>query len=411
MTVILVVLLVVALAAALYLAWSAFGLVRFLGRLESDHSTPAPEGGPAFVSEGAVRAARLVRQLDSSLGAVGAERDRMKEAIDASSNGIIALAADGSIALSNAAARELLRPSDVALGVPLARAIRDHEIVAAVEESRAEQRPTTASVEYGPERRPLQVTVDPLPGAGGWSALLVFNDLSDVKRTERTRREFVSNVSHELRTPLSAVRAAVETLEDGALEDQAAARSFLASIRGEVDRMTEMVEELLELSRIESGAMPLDLRPVDMTEIVRHAVGRVQPAVAEKGLELRTNLPTELPPLIGDAARLERALFNLLQNAVRFTGPGGVVEISATSAGAGLTVEVTDSGSGIARADLPHVFERFYKADRARNSGGVGLGLAIVKHTVQAHGGSVRVESEIDQGSKFSFTIPLAQPG
>jgi two-component system phosphate regulon sensor histidine kinase PhoR len=345
--------------------------------------------------------------MEEANEAVLEERERLKATVDASSSGIVALSGDGSISFFNTAARELLRPGTIASGMPLARAVRDHEIIAAVERTQSEQRRATITVEYGPDRRQLQVDIDPLQPGGGWSTLLVLHDLSDIRRIERTRREFVSNVSHELRTPLASIRAAVETLEDGALRDREAARSFLASIHTEVDRMTLMVEELLELSKIESGAMPLNLQPVDMAQVVEAAVERVLPQADRKGLTLRSSLPPDLPSLLGDTSRLEQAMVNLLQNAIRFTEPGGLVEVKLSADSAKVTVAVQDSGPGISKSHLPHIFERFYKADRARSGEGIGLGLAIVKHTVQAHGGSVFVESEVGRGSTFGFTLPL----
>lgn len=404
---VLFVLLVLAILLCVYLVVSGQRLLRFIRRVTVEPHTSPPAGGPAYDSESALLVSGLVRQMEKASAAALEERDRLKATADASSSGIVAVSHDGSVSFFNAAARELLRPSAIADGVPLARAIRDHEIIAAVERSRAEQRRSSVTVEYGPDRRQLQVDTEPLQPGSGWSALLVFHDLSDVRRIERTRREFVSNVSHELRTPLASVRAAVETLEDGALEDDAAARSFLASIRNEVDRMTLMVEELLELSKIESGAMPLDLHSTDMAGVVEAAVARVLPQAERKALTLRTSLQPDLPSVVGDAGRLEQALVNLLQNAVRFTDDGGAVSVAVNADTDVLTVAVQDSGAGIGRSHLPHIFERFYKADPARSSEGVGLGLAIVKHIAQAHGGSVFVDSEIGRGSTFGFTLPV----
>jgi two-component system phosphate regulon sensor histidine kinase PhoR len=404
---ILAVLLVLIAALCVYLVFSGFRLLRFIRRLTTEPLAAPPPGGPAYVSEAAVLASGLARRMEEANEAVLEERERLKATVDASSSGIVALSGDGSISFFNTAARELLRPGTIASGMPLARAVRDHEIIAAVERTQSEQRRATITVEYGPDRRQLQVDIDPLQPGGGWSTLLVLHDLSDIRRIERTRREFVSNVSHELRTPLASIRAAVETLEDGALRDREAARSFLASIHTEVDRMTLMVEELLELSKIESGAMPLNLQPVDVAQVVEAAVERVLPQADRKGLTLRSSPPPDLPSLLGDTSRLEQAMVNLLQNAIRFTEPGGLVEVKLSADSAKVTVAVQDSGPGISKSHLPHIFERFYKADRARSGEGIGLGLAIVKHTVQAHGGSVFVESEVGRGSTFGFTLPL----
>lgn len=358
--------------------------------------------------------AEIVSALNSALkqardiaSSSAEERDLLTSATEAASDGIIAVSHGGVVALANPAARQLLRPSSIRPGMPIAQAVRDHEIVSLFQHALATAQVERLSLDYGPERRRVQVVVNPLPPGGAWAALLVIHDLSDQRRIERTRREFITNVSHELRTPLASIRAAVETLEDGALEDAEAAPSFLSSIRDEVERMTQMVEELLELSRIESGALPLEARPIDIHDVAQRAVARVEGQSVRKGLQIHVEAPAQPASVNGDSARLEQALVNLLHNAVKFTDQGGIEVLVAVEEDQ-VVVAVNDSGVGVARSDLPHIFERFYKADRARSSEGAGLGLAIVKHTVQAHGGSVWAESQLERGSTFSFSLPRA---
>jgi two-component system phosphate regulon sensor histidine kinase PhoR len=220
------------------------------------------------------------------------------------------------------------------------------------------------------------------------------------------RRDFISNVSHELRTPLSGIRAAAETLQEGAIDDRPAAIEFMGHIQREVDRMTQLVEELLELSRIESGAAPLHFEQLDASTLVTDTVKRFRRQAERAGVRLASGAPEETLPIIGDGERLERALGNLVANALKFTPSGGSVTVSAEPDGDHIAISVADTGIGIDQDQRARVFERFYKADRGRGDGGTGLGLAIVKHIVLAHEGNVSVDSRPGHGSTFTMRLP-----
>jgi two-component system phosphate regulon sensor histidine kinase PhoR len=222
------------------------------------------------------------------------------------------------------------------------------------------------------------------------------------------RRDFISNVSHELRTPLAAIKALTETLQAGALEDPPAAQRFLMQMETEVDSLSLMVSELLELSRIESGRVPLNLAPTRPMEIVNQAQERLHLQAERAGLTLKMEYPDELPDVMADASRVQQVVVNLLHNAIKFTPTGGQVTVSAEPYNDYICFTVEDTGIGISKEDLPRIFERFYKADRSRTTSGTGLGLAIARHLVEAHGGRIWAESEIGKGSAFHFTIPLA---
>ena len=232
--------------------------------------------------------------------------------------------------------------------------------------------------------------------------------MTSLWQVETTRREFVSNVSHELRSPLAAIRAMTETLQDGALNDTDTAQDFLTRILNDTQRMTTMVNELLELSRLESGQAPIHLAPVSLESVVTEIESRFDVSPDHERLKLETNVPDGIPLVIGEADKLNQVLANLVENAVKVTGDGGLISISANATDRWVEVKVSDNGIGIAREHLPHVFERFYKVDRSRRDGGTGLGLAIAKHLVQAHGGDIKVESVEGEGSTFSFTLPRA---
>jgi two-component system phosphate regulon sensor histidine kinase PhoR len=238
--------------------------------------------------------------------------------------------------------------------------------------------------------------------------LLTLHDLTRIRQVETTRKEFVTNVSHELRSPLTSIKAMVETLADGALEDPKVGRDFLGRIERDVNRMNAMVNDLLELSRLESGQISLNLAPFDIRALVEDVVADCQPRVANKRLAVQSRISADVPRVIGERDKIRQVLLNLLENAFKHTGSDGRIDVSAAMKGRFVEIAVADTGSGIALEHLPHVFERFYKVDRARRDGGTGLGLAIVKHIVQTHGGTVRAESELGVGSTFYFTLPRA---
>jgi two-component system phosphate regulon sensor histidine kinase PhoR len=220
------------------------------------------------------------------------------------------------------------------------------------------------------------------------------------------RRDFVSNISHELRTPLAGLKALVDTLRDGALEDPQAAERFLNRMDAEVDAVTQMVQELLQLSRLESGQAPLRLVPTPVSDVLVKPIERLRPQAERAELDVTVVLPPLLPMVLADAERVQQVVTNLVHNAIKFTPVGGTLTVSARSEGDQVVVSVSDTGVGITPDDLPRIFERFFKADRARSGGGTGLGLAIAKHVVQGHGGHIWVESTEGKGSTFFFSLP-----
>ena len=259
----------------------------------------------------------------------------------------------------------------------------------------------------------MRVIALPFVAGGSGAYMVLLQDMTELHRLERVRRDFVSNISHELRTPLASLRALTETLRDGALDDPAAGPRFLDSVETEVDALAQMVQELLELSRIESGQVPFRFSPVPVSETVLTPVERLQPLAARGNIDLIVDLPPRLPRVYADAERIHQVVTNLVHNALKFSPTGGAVRISASSdhGDQQVTVSVTDTGIGVPAEDKDRIFERFYKTDRARAGGGTGLGLAIAKHIVQAHGGQIWVESIENRGSTFSFTLAVAENG
>jgi two-component system phosphate regulon sensor histidine kinase PhoR len=351
---------------------------------------------------------RMAGGLEDLVAAADEERRRLTAALDSGLDAVVALDADGAVAYANRAATELLkRPMDELMGSALGWLLPNDEVIAALRSSRDERLSRTLVIEHAPNEW-LRVAVAPILGDGGWSALVVIHDLSDVKRVEQVRREFIANVSHELRTPLAGIKSVLETLESGALRDEKAAMEFVSRADMEVDRLVQLVEELLELSRIESGEVPLARERIDLSAVASGATQRQQHRAQRAGIELTFESAHPVAEIIGDADRLERVVLNLLSNAVKFTPEKGTVRVTCERTGDHATVSVIDSGVGIDPDHVDRVFERFYKADRSRQEGGTGLGLAVVKHTIEAHGGTVGVTSELGGGSTFWFQIPLA---
>jgi len=222
------------------------------------------------------------------------------------------------------------------------------------------------------------------------------------------RRDFISNLSHELRTPLASLKALTETLQDGALDDPPAAQRFLSRIETEVDALTQMAQELLDLSRIESGKIELNLQETTPQKILQRAADRMRLQAERADVNLTLDCLSELPNIQADVARIEQVLVNLIHNGIKFTSTGGTVTLSAEAGSRLIRFAVTDSGSGIPADDLPRIFERFYKADPSRRSGGTGLGLSISKHLIEAHGGKIWAESREGSGSTFYFELPIS---
>jgi two-component system phosphate regulon sensor histidine kinase PhoR len=241
-------------------------------------------------------------------------------------------------------------------------------------------------------------------------AVLVFHDITELRRLEKIRQDFVANVSHELRTPVASIKGYAETLLSGAMEDKAALKEFLGTIHENSDRLVSLINDLLDLARIESGRMKIVSVPMDVVPVIQRCLNILEKNMQDKKLSVIMDIPVDLSKVLADEARFSQVVLNLLDNAVKYTPDSGSISVKAFLREKMVQFDVTDTGIGIPEQDLPRIFERFYRVDKARSRdlGGTGLGLSIVKHIVLAHGGEVWASSQLGRGTTFSFTLSKA---
>jgi len=408
------------LLAVIVAVFAARAITRPLARLTQSAAALADDplkagrfrrhGGPAEVTQLSQTMERMDAAIRDSLRQVAAERDRLDAVLANLADGIIMIDASGRVELLNAAARQLLgRRRHGLVGRTVAEVLRDHELVELVERARGDADPpmVTQFLELRNPRRFLRAAARRFGSGEAVQTLLVLQDLTELRRLETIRRDFVANVSHELRTPIASIKLMTETLQDGVVDDPEAARDFLSRIAQEIDGLHCLVEELLELSRLESGRVDVVLVPSDPRDLVEGVASRLAAMAERAGVSLMVEVPPGLPPVMADAERMGQVLVNLLHNAIKFTPRGGRIVVRAAAEDGQVRLSIADTGVGIDRDLLPRIFERFFKADHARASGGTGLGLAIAKHTVQLHGGRIWAESD---GPGHGTTIHVSLP-
>ena len=378
-------------------------------RLASSNPAVQPiPSSPDEISQLAQVFTLMSARLNGQINDLETERATLDAVLQKMTDGVLIVDDQGRIQLVNPAAIKMFSITQpVPIGKPLIEVVRHHQPAEMWERCRATGQAQQVDFEVG-HKLSLEGIATSLSPAIPGSTLLLFQDLTHQRQTEAMRRDFISNVSHELRTPLAALKALTETLQAGALEDPPAAHRFLEQMETEVDSLSLMVNELLELSRIESGRVPLNIKPTDPLDIVNPAVDRLRLQAERAGLTLSIECPDDLPPVLADSTRVQQVMVNLLHNAIKFTPQGGQVSVRCVRQDQVIQLAVEDTGIGIAAEDLPRIFERFYKVDRSRATIGTGLGLAIARHLVEAHGGRIWAESEVGKGSTFYFTIPLA---
>lgn len=270
---------------------------------------------------------------------------------------------------------------------------------------------SSKDIEISEAGRFFKAHIVPLKEKKDFSLLFFLQDITEEKRVETIKKDFVANVSHELRTPLASIKGYSETLLDGGMDDKETLKEFLRIIDRHATRMARLIDDLLVLSRLESHQMPIVASPMDIKELVHATATGFEKQARDKGIVLSMEIPDRLPRVLGDRDRLEQVVVNLLDNAIKYTTTGGSVSVSACKNGADVRVDIVDTGIGIPKDDIPRIFERFYRVDKARSRelGGTGLGLAIVKHIIQGHNGRLQVDSIPGKGSTFSFFLKACE--
>ncbi len=410
------VLLLIGIGATLYFSWSTSSRIRkmkeFVNRAAAGDFTPLERDYRRDdLAELSSALANTLTQYGQTFRTLTDERNRSAAILASMVEGVAVISGDERIVYCNVAFEQILElPRGISQGQKLVQALRQAELVAAVRQVLHQEKQVSGEVEVGTIRpRSFSVTAAPVNADRENSAVLVLHDITELRRLERVRRDFVANVSHEFKTPLTAIQGFAETLLGGAIDDVDHRTRFLEIIREQASRLARLTDDLLKLSRIEAGRLELEWRPVSVKGIVNGCIETTRLKAEQKGIVISSIVPDDIPPMRGDNSQLSEVLQNLLDNAVQYTPERGRVEVAVTTDGTSAAITVADSGIGIPEADLERIFERFYRVDaaRSREAGGTGLGLSIARHIVEAHGGRIWVESAIGRGSKFHFSIPI----
>jgi two-component system phosphate regulon sensor histidine kinase PhoR len=363
---------------------------------------------------------RMSESLQMQMNKILENESRLKSVLGNMISGVMMIDRDGKIALLNRSAEDILGFSEQELlGKKFDEAKQQFEFTQLIQECfDLKEHIRDEMIFYYPSERILEINLSPMSlGEQEWTGvLIVLHDITAVRRLERMRSEFVANVSHELKTPIAAVKGFAETLLAGALNDKDTAKSFLQIIFDESERLNRLIGDILELSKIESRRIPLHFSPVNLHTFLSNCLSVMNSEAKKKSIELELQVDEDLY-MEADEDRLRQILINLLSNGINYTPEGGKVKVKVDLPQGGATgmenemirMTITDTGIGIPKKDLPRIFERFYRVDKARSrsSGGTGLGLSIVKHLVEMHKGTIRVESEVGMGTKFIIELPV----
>jgi two-component system phosphate regulon sensor histidine kinase PhoR len=351
-------------------------------------------------------------KLDRTIWTLTEERNQSAAVLASMEEGVAVIGNDQRVIYCNSAFCLAAGVSNASCsGRPVTELVRHADLLSMIQQAITSGATIRGEVVVGSIRtRSFAATAAPIHSEGVPSgAVMVLHDISEIRRLERARRDFIANISHEFKTPLTAIQGFAETLLGGALNDSKNRRRFLEIIREHALRLGRLTEDLLKLAQIEAGQVQRDIRPVSIAEIIDPCMEVSRIKAEQKGLTLEAKYDGDLPLLSGDVRSFHEILQNLMDNAIRYTPAGGLICVKAVAADSEIVLSVSDTGIGIPKADQDRIFERFYRADaaRSRESGGTGLGLSIVKHLVEAYGGRIRVESEVAQGSTFYVYLPL----
>lgn len=355
----------------------------------------------------------MADEVNAKVKSISSEKAKLEAILSSMFEGIMLTNERGEILLMNPSLRKLFLIASSAEGRSPLEVIRNNVIQEIVDRVLNENRKViTQEVEVSiPEHKTIMINGVPIIKDDIIEgAVFVFHDITELKRLEEVRKDFVANVSHELRTPISNIKGYAETLLDGKVDDKDTIKEFLGIIYQDSNRLANLIDDLLDLSKIESGKMKMKFEPLEILPIVNRCVKVLEKSAKDKSLSIKLDVPDHLPNVVGDHKRLLQVFLNLLDNAIKYTPEGGSITVIAAGKENVIQVDISDTGIGISEIDLPRIFERFYRVDKARSRelGGTGLGLSIVKHIIQAHNGQVWAQSTPGRGSTFSFTIPIA---
>jgi two-component system phosphate regulon sensor histidine kinase PhoR len=380
-------------------------IVRFADRVGAgDLAARIEESSGDEIGQVATSLDNTAHRLEESFAALRTSQRQLETLLNSMQDAVIAVSADDRVQWANQTMDRLV-PQRTRKNAPLVETVRDPDFLAAVRGASEARRVFTARAASIVPGRTFDVTAAPMPGGG---AVAVLRDLTETERVEKTRRDFIANVSHELRTPLTSIQGYTETLLDSA-PDNNHSREFLDIIRKSALRMSRLTEDLLTLARVESGEQRFDIQPGAPAELLQEAVQSFRELARTQNVELKVE-DHAVAQVGADPEAIHQVFSNLVDNALKYAQSGGLIVLGTRQITNGVEFYVQDFGPGIPSEHLPRLFERFYRVDKARSreSGGTGLGLAIAKHIVLAHGGSIRAQSELNHGSTFLFTLPLA---
>ncbi len=384
----------------------------FSRRVAEGDFRPLPRDGSGDAVEAlGISLNRTAARLDRTIQTLTEERNLSSAILGSMVEGVAVVSGSERLVFANPGFAEILG-LDVppTSGSALVEIVRQTELLEAVRQVLAGEPRVQSEIVTGTLRQHyFAITVAAVRAGDTSGAVVVLHDITELRKLERVRRDFVANVSHEFRTPLTAIQGFAETLLAGAIDDSQNRTRFLEIILEHSRRLARLTEDLLVLSKMDAERLELEIRRLGVSQLIESCLETAQRRGAEKDLRISVNLPQNLPDIAGDRRRLAEVLQNLLDNAIQYTLPGGQITVSAVSAEKEIILTVSDTGIGIPKADQPRIFERFYRVDvaRSREAGGTGLGLAIAKHLVEVHGGRLWVDSEIGQGSQFHFSVPF----
>lgn len=350
----------------------------------------------------------LAVELESKFINLEQDQARIDAVLSNMNDGVMILDQLGFVVFINLAFKTIFKvEADLTIGQKINRVIPYYQIIDLWEKFQSTGQFQGSLIELGEFGKLIQVNIFPFETNTTKQSILIFQDLTKLRQLETVRRDFISNISHELRTPLASLKAIAETLQISALDDPTAARKFLEKMDTEIDSLTLLVNELLELSRIESGQVPLEMVPTNAWEILSNAFERMKILAEKEKIDLTANKQEGQYFILADPPRLTQVLVNIIHNAIKFTTEGGKIRCYLDYQEGKAIFSISDNGIGIPREDLPRIFERFYKSRRVKKGAGTGLGLSIAKHLVEAHGGKIWVESQLGEGSTFYISLPI----